>query len=563
MGLSIGTSNLVAARVGNQPVTRRSAVTLSDGFAMTGFVERVGDPVPLVAPDGSTHRAERLLVDALAELAGGAGVPSADIAIAIPAHWGGATVRALRDALAASAVFTPHGRPTRLVSDAIAALTSLNAHPGLVPHGVVALLDFGGGGTGITLADATSSFEPIGESVRYAEFSGDLIDQALLSHVLDTVASTGAVDPAATAAVGALARLREACRAAKERLTYDTSTELVVELPGHRSTLTLHRGDLESLISASLDGALDALSNALQRNGISWSDVVSVVTVGGGAGIPLIARRLAERVEVPVLTTPRPGLDAATGAALYAAYGPAAEAETGVAPAVAEPESADATLAAPMVAEAADAPALAWSQEEPTEEPAPFVAESFDNEYRYDTGPASSRQPVQYLPADSYDDAGWHRVPLTVFGVAAAVALVAVGGVAIALTASTTTEPPPTSVPPQHVKPAPPPETVTVISELPPPPPVTEPPAAPPPPPPVTQHPVAPAPAAPPPTTTTTSTTTTTTTTTTPTTTTTTTTVDPGPTSTSVPTATTTPMTTAYLTVPFVPVPIPIPVPQN
>ena len=79
LGLSIGTTNLVAAHVGNQPVIRRSVVTLfghaapevgmpsakTDGIVLSGFVERVGDPVPLVAPDGSSHHADQLLVDAL------------------------------------------------------------------------------------------------------------------------------------------------------------------------------------------------------------------------------------------------------------------------------------------------------------------------------------------------------------------------------------------------------------------------------------------------------------------------------------------------------------------
>lgn len=86
LGLSIGTTNLVAARVGNQPVSRRSVLTLSTdrtpqvgvpdspGVTLGGFVERVGDPVPLVAPDGSAYPADTLLVealDAMVDLAGG------------------------------------------------------------------------------------------------------------------------------------------------------------------------------------------------------------------------------------------------------------------------------------------------------------------------------------------------------------------------------------------------------------------------------------------------------------------------------------------------------------
>ena len=233
LGLSIGTTNLVAARVGNQPVIRRSVLPVANGMVLGGFVERVGDPVPLVAPDGSTHHADRLLVEALAAIVSASGGHTgADIAIAVPAHWSPGTVNALRDSLYAKPQLAPNGTPARLVSDAVASLTALTANPGLTSHGVVALLDFGGGGTSITLADAGAAFQPIAETIRYADFSGDQIDQALLSHILDGIASTGAVDPAGTAAVGSLTRLREECRSAKELLSSESMTDVVAELPG-------------------------------------------------------------------------------------------------------------------------------------------------------------------------------------------------------------------------------------------------------------------------------------------------------------------------------------------
>ena len=94
------------------------------------------------------------------------------------------------------------GLPVRVVSDAVAALTALQANPGIAAEGVVALLDFGGSGTSVTLANAAAGFEPIGETVRYPDFSGDLIDQALLAHVLDNLADK--VDPGATTAVESL-----------------------------------------------------------------------------------------------------------------------------------------------------------------------------------------------------------------------------------------------------------------------------------------------------------------------------------------------------------------------
>src|ERR1700682_5064547 len=454
LGVSIGTTNLVAARVGNQPVIRRSVLTLfghaapevgvpsahTDGIVLSGFVERVGDPVPLVAADGSPHHADQLLVDALqAMVYASGGQPSPDTAIAVPAHWGTSTLWALRNAMRANPTLARNGTPVRLISDAVASLTALHVNPGLSPHGVVALLDFGGGGTSITLADAASAFEPIEDTTRYAEFSGDQIDQALLNHVLEGITNAGGIDPAATAAVGSLTRLREECRDAKERLSAETVTELIAELPGYRSGIRVTRAELENLIAQPLSGVLTALENALERNRISWSNVSAVVTIGGGASIPLITQQLSEHSQAPVVTTPQPALDAAVGAALFAAFGADADAQTGVVPVV------------PMdVPEAGHAPgsatfrALAWSQDDDTaDDVVPYTGDV------YDTGGTVARPSVQYGPATEpieEPQSSFNRLPQLVFGLAAVVAVVAVGGVAVALTSASdstkATEPP-------------------------------------------------------------------------------------------------------------------------
>ena len=142
LGLSIGMTNLVAARIGRAPVMRRSVLTLFNdrapevgvpgenlnlnqpGLVLSGFVERVGDPVPLVAADGSPHRGERVLVEALDAMARtvGGGAP---IAIAVPAHWGPGTVGALRGALRVTPSLAPNGVPAALVPDSVAALAAL------------------------------------------------------------------------------------------------------------------------------------------------------------------------------------------------------------------------------------------------------------------------------------------------------------------------------------------------------------------------------------------------------------------------------------------------------
>lgn len=570
LGLSIGTTNMVAARVGNPPVTRPSVLTVS-GRELGGFVERVGDPVPLVAADGTAHRADDLLVALLEELVEGAEETAEQIAIAVPAHWNGATLRSLRNAVRASTGLG--GTSTRLVSDAVTALTALHAGPGLPTHGVTVLVDLGGGGTTITLADAAAAFEPI-ETRRVPDFAGAQIDQALVTHVLDHVGAAGGVDPAGTVAVGSLTLLRDECRRAKETLSTHDSADVTVELPGHRSVVTVTREHLDPLLAVPLDAVLSELDDLLRRNHVAADDVSSIAAVGGGAGIPLVARRLAEHGSAPVLVSAAPALDAALGAAVFAAHAADSDAATGMAqvPAITEvisdAEPGSATFRA-----------LAWSQDEAGDDGVlPFAGEyggspyggsydvsSFDDAYDAST----TRAVAEYVPpAEPVARGGaWQRLPLVVFGVSAAVALVAVGGVAIALTSSsedtrptsppaapapvTSTlpstqpaAPPPTTAPPPQPATQAPPQTVTVTSEAPPPTVTVERPA------PVTTTTTTVAP-------TTTPTTTPTTPTTTPTTT------PPAETT----TTTTTPegpvMTTSYLTVPFVPVPIPIQVPST
>ncbi|MDT7731257.1 MAG: hypothetical protein QOK45_1510, partial [Mycobacterium sp.] len=236
VGLSVGATNLVAVVVGRAAVTRSPVVTLyphrppevgvpsenpnltERGLIITDFVDRVGDPVGIVAADGSTHLADKVAVDALRAMLYTVGSPpTGPVAITYPAHWRPAAVEALRNALAAVPEFQVPN-PAQLVSDATAALTALQNDPGVPTRGVIALCDFGGTGTNITLVDATNGFAPIGPAVRHTDLSGDLIDQALLTHVINDLSAAGTIDLSGTSAIGSLTRLRAQCRGAKERL---------------------------------------------------------------------------------------------------------------------------------------------------------------------------------------------------------------------------------------------------------------------------------------------------------------------------------------------------------
>ena len=348
LGLSIGATNL-AAVTADLAVIRKPVLTLyrqrppevglpsenprldEQGLVIADFVDRVGNPIGIMAGDGSIHRSEALVADALRALAyaatGGRALPE-NIAVTYPAHWPSKSVDALGAAVSQVSEWSNRAHPLTLIPDAAAALFAMRANPGLPGRGTVAVCDFGGSGTTITLMDAAGDYRAVAPTVRHRDFSGDMIDQALLTAVMANMASTGPFDPFGTSAIGSLSRLRAACRSAKEQLSSSTVTTFTDDLTGVRGDIRLTKDELDEAIRESLNNFVALLDETLQRNGIR--DLVAVVSVGGGANIPLVTTTLSGHLRVPVVTTPRPQLTAAVGGALRVMPGSADNGATAV-----------------------------------------------------------------------------------------------------------------------------------------------------------------------------------------------------------------------------------------
>jgi hypothetical protein len=395
------------------------------GLVIADFVDRVGDPVGIVASDGSVHHAEALLADAFRALAyaatSGRPLPPT-VAITHPAHWRPAAVEALRRAIRQVPEWSADA--PLLISDCTAALTALAANPGLPTRGVVALCDFGGSGTSLTLVDR--SLGQIAPTLRHLDFSGDLIDQGVLAHVLGELSAGATLDVTGTSAIGSLTRLRAQCRAAKERLSTVTVTALPAELPNFRGDVRLTRTELDDAIAHPLAEFVAVLQDTMERAGVRPADLAAVASIGGGAVIPVITTTLSEHLRVPVITTARPALTGVIGAALRAARGPVDDSATAMAPApvvrVAPFEAAPATGMALAWSEAADVPDLAPPRAGSAPRPSARPAMQFDPE---PAEPSSAKASV--LP--------WYRRPMPVVAVALLVIVGAGAGTAVALSA--------------------------------------------------------------------------------------------------------------------------------
>ena len=198
-------------------------------------------------------------------------------------------------------------------------------------------------------------------------------------------------------------------------------TALAAELPGFRGEVRLTRAELEEQIRRPLADFVGVVQDTLDRSGVRPGDLVAVASVGGGARIPLVTAMLSERFRVPVITTPRPELAAAGGAALRAGWGPADDRATAVAPAVAAPPAfADADAASTTFR------ALAWSEAHDVPPLAPPV-EAYD-ELELDaapTGLSSARPQLEFDAADVpvVVEVPWYRRRSSWLGVAASAVL--------------------------------------------------------------------------------------------------------------------------------------------
>ena len=226
-------------------------------------VNRVGDPVGIVAPDGLVHTGAVLLADARSPTLPAAHCPGCPAPAAVtvaPAHWRPAAVDAMGRACGASPdgpssgwcrTMQPADRPAR--------------RPRAARSGVVAICDLGATGTTLTLIDAGNGMALIGEPVRYPDFSGKR-STALLTHVLQrrgvAPGSTG------TSALKALTRLRDGCRQARERLSAPDGDHSSRPAGRCAGDIRITRPELDAIIREQLTGVVDTFGRSCP-NGIA------------------------------------------------------------------------------------------------------------------------------------------------------------------------------------------------------------------------------------------------------------------------------------------------------
>ncbi|WP_181905810.1 Hsp70 family protein [Microbacterium bovistercoris] len=312
-----------------------------------GFTREVGDDAPVVvggfaaAPAEFVARQARWIVD---DVSAQRGAAPAAVVLAHPADWSGHRVAAVHAAL--------HAVGLDDVTMMRAPIAAVHGHPPQASDAAartVVVYDLGADGFRTTVVQQDAErLRCVGESVALP-VGGDDLDDVLLAHVL-RMSGADADGVLAHEQSVALADLRRAVVSAKESLSSDADAAVPVRLSSIETSVRVTRSEFESMTAPLLERTLDATDAAIDAAGLTPGAIDAIVLAGGSSRIPLVAQRLSERFDRPLLADDDTGATIARGAARAAGAYLLPSAATAVdteAPVADVPDDEDEDVAAP------------------------------------------------------------------------------------------------------------------------------------------------------------------------------------------------------------------------
>ncbi len=279
------------------------------------FKRRVGDSTPLLlggtpfSPQALTAELLKWTIGRVSERQGG---PPCRVALTHPANW-----RSFKIDLLGQAIELAGLDGATLISEPEAAALHWSSQERVEVGTRVVVYDLGGGTFDVAILEKLETgFRFMGPAYGIEHLGGLDFDAALLHQVRtlheDAFDELDTSDPVVQAAAS---RLRADCSAAKETLSSDTSTMIPLLFPGLSSEVRVNRSEFEATIRPSINSTLDAVDRALERAGMTATDIDSVLLVGGSSRIPLVSQMVGARLARPVSVDTHPKHAIALGAA--------------------------------------------------------------------------------------------------------------------------------------------------------------------------------------------------------------------------------------------------------
>lgn len=304
-------------------VDDNGALTFGDTAAQHGlehphllareFLHDVGNDIPvMIGPHAipAEDLVARVCGWVVDEVSASEGAQPTLIAVTYPDSWGGHRLERLRAALGRARIDDPV-----LLSGSEASVRQLEAVLPPDPGQLLAVYDLGG-----TTFDArvlrrrsVGRYQPMGEQVRIEHLGGANFDDALMRHVLgDGAVGDGDVP------LAAIADVRREVISAKKLLSSAGDATVHLARPSSEASVRVTRSELEDMITADIDRTIDALDLAIESAAVPADHVHAIILSGGSSCIPLVAQRLSERFDLPLIADADTAASTVLGAARIA-----------------------------------------------------------------------------------------------------------------------------------------------------------------------------------------------------------------------------------------------------
>ncbi len=222
--------------------------------------------------------------------------------ITVPAYFDDASRAATKDAARLAGL-----EVLRLINEPTAAALAYGLDKNV--RGIYAIYDFGGGTFDISILKLEEGIFQVLSTAGDTQLGGDDIDQAIAAKVMAKAGTKPeSLNPAE------LGELLALCRAAKEKLTTQSTADLVWE----GVHLEADVAKLEALMEPFLKRTLACCDTALRDAVLTPADIDGIVLVGGSTRIPAVKRAVGGFFGKAPLDDIDPDLVVAMGAALQA-----------------------------------------------------------------------------------------------------------------------------------------------------------------------------------------------------------------------------------------------------
>ncbi|NTS75454.1 Fe-S protein assembly chaperone HscA [Catenovulum sp. SM1970] len=225
--------------------------------------------------------------------------------ITVPAYFDDAQRQCTKDAAELAGL-----KVLRLLNEPTAAAIAYGLDSG--QEGIIAVYDLGGGTFDISILKLHQGIFEVMATGGDSALGGDDLDEAIVVWLKEQWQLTD-ISPRLSRV------LTEAAKKAKEQLTDNDKTQIVVELDDQTSKeIELSKEQFEALVQTLIKRTLMACRRALKDAEIETDDVIEVVMVGGSTRVPLVREKVAEFFDKEPLTSINPDQVVAIGAGIQA-----------------------------------------------------------------------------------------------------------------------------------------------------------------------------------------------------------------------------------------------------